>query len=224
MHAQEYSSPCDSVFLGDLPAKQVASGKQLDMSSGDHTSTSLLYRALAREPDAWQRLVTLYAPLVRHWCRQAGVPDDDVEDVSQDVFASVSSSLPNFRADWPGTTFRAWMRGIARHKLLHYLQDRDLPGAGGTDALKFLHQVPDPMSDLELSESPAEVGGVYQRALSLVRNEFEDRTWQAFWRVVVEDHATGTVAAEMGISPNAVRQAKSRVLRRLKEEMGELIS
>jgi DNA-directed RNA polymerase specialized sigma24 family protein len=32
------------------------------------------------------------------------------------------------------------------------------------------------------------------------------------------------VAADMGITANAVRQAKSRVLRRLKEEMGGLIA
>ena len=58
--------------------------------------------------------------------------------------------------------------------------------------------------------------------LGLVRHEFEDRTWRAFWRVTVEGHSPAEVAAEMGITPSAIRQAKSRVLRRLKEELGEL--
>ena len=69
----------------------------------------------------------------------------------------------------------------------------------------------------------ADVAGVYHRAVRLVRDQFEERTWQAFWRVVIEDHSPTEVAADMGITANAVRQAKSRVLRRLKEEMGELI-
>lgn len=60
--------------------------------------------------------------------------------------------------------------------------------------------------------------------MNLVRSQFEDRTWKAFWRVVIEDRSPAEVAAEMGITANAVRQAKSRVLRRLKEEMGELIA
>ena len=194
------------------------------MSANDPTSTSLLRRAVAREPDAWERIVTLYSPLVRHWCRQAGIPDHDIQDVSQEVFATVSANLRTFRLDRPGTTFRAWMRGIARHKLHHYFHDRGESAAGGTDAQNRLQQVPTPPEEPELSEAPADVAGVYHRAVSLVRNHFEERTWRAFWRVAIEDRSPAEVAAELGITANAVRQAKSRVLRRLKEEMGELIA
>src|SRR6516162_8555710 len=111
------------------------------MSADDPTSSTLLRRAAAREPGAWEQLVTLYSPLVRHWCRQAGVPDHDVPDVAQEVFAAVSSNLAKFRADRPGTTFRAWMRGIARHKLQHYFEERGEHAVGGTDAQKRLQQV-----------------------------------------------------------------------------------
>ena len=194
------------------------------MSANDPTSTSLLRRAVVREPDAWERIVTLYSPLVRHWCRQAGIPDHDIQDVSQEVFAAVSSNLGKFQADRQGTTFRAWMRGIARHKFQHYFEDRGEPAAGGTDAQMRLQQVPTPPDELDLSEAPADVAGVYHRAVTLVRDQFEERTWKAFWQVAIEDRSPAEVAAEMGITPNAVRQAKSRVLRRLKEEMGELIA
>jgi RNA polymerase sigma-70 factor (ECF subfamily) len=198
--------------------------ERVAMSAGDPTSSSLLRCALAREPGAWERLVALYSPVVSHWCRQAGIPDHDIQDVAQEVFAAVSMNLAKFRADRPGTTFRAWMRGIARHKLRHYLDDRGEPAAGGTDAQKRLHQIPAPSDDIELSEGPADIAGVYQRALGLVRGQFEERTWNAFWRVAVEDRTPAEVGAEMGITPNAVRQAKSRVLRRLREEMGDLIA
>jgi RNA polymerase sigma-70 factor (ECF subfamily) len=60
--------------------------------------------------------------------------------------------------------------------------------------------------------------------LRQVQHQFEDRTWTAFWRVTVENRLPAEVACELGITANAVRQAKSRVLRRLKEEMGELIA
>jgi RNA polymerase sigma-70 factor (ECF subfamily) len=194
------------------------------MSRDDATSTSVLRRAIARDPEAWERLVSLYSPLVTHWCRQAGIPDADVPDVSQEVLVAVSVSLPKYQADRQGTTFRAWVRGIARHKLQDYAQRRIEPAAGGSQARRQLEQVPAPADDLELSESPAELDGVYRRALSQVRCEFEERTWEAFWRVVAEERSPAEIAAEMGISAAAVRQAKSRVLRRLKEELGELIA
>ncbi len=192
------------------------------MGEDGSTSTSLLHRALAREPDAWGRIVNLYSPLVRHWCRQAGVGDQDIPDVSQDVFAAVSSSLGSFRTDRPGTTFRAWMRGVARHKLQEHMRHRGEPAIGGTTARKRIEQVAARSDGVELSESPDDLASLCQRALGLVRHEFEDRTWRAFWRVTVEGHTTADVAAEMGITPSAIRQAKSRVLRRLKEEMGEV--
>ena len=57
-----------------------------------------------------------------------------------------------------------------------------------------------------------------------MRQQFEARTWTAFWRVTVQNHSAAEVAANLGITANAVRQAKSRVLRRLKEELGELLA
>jgi len=39
----------------------------------------------------------------------------------------------------------------------------------------------------------------------------------------VDNRAQADVAAEMGVSSAAVRQAKSRVLRRLREELGDVL-
>ncbi len=194
------------------------------MSRADSTSSSLLRRAVAREPLAWQRLVGLYSPLVRVWCRQSGIPEHDIPDVSQEVFAVVASSLAKFEGDRPGATFRGWMRGIVRHKLWHHVRRRGEPAIGGTDAHKRIQQIPAPENGIELSESPADVTGLYQRALRQVRDQFEERTFTAFWQVTIENRSPMEVGSELGISANAVRQAKSRVLRRLKEEMGELIA
>jgi RNA polymerase sigma-70 factor (ECF subfamily) len=65
--------------------------------------------------------------------------------------------------------------------------------------------------------------GLRRRALEMVRSEFEERTWSAFWQTVVHGRSPVDIAVEMGITPNAVRAAKSRILRRLKETFGDLI-
>jgi DNA-directed RNA polymerase specialized sigma24 family protein len=59
------------------------------------------------------------------------------------------------------------------------------------------------------------------RALGLIRSEFEDRTWRAFWGVVVEGRPAADVAAALGMSANAVYVARSRILRRLRDELGK---
>jgi RNA polymerase sigma-70 factor, ECF subfamily len=193
------------------------------MSFDDHSTCSLLRLAAADEPDAWTRMVALYSPLVRFWCRRASVPDHETQDVLQEVFVAVYSNLKKFQVDPRGTTLRAWMRGITRHKIQHYFQDRGEAATGGTQAHVRLLQVPGPADEFESGEEPTGTAAVCRRALSRVRDQFEERTWTAFWWVAVEDRSPAEVAAEMGLTPCAVRKAKSRVIRRLKEEMGELI-
>jgi RNA polymerase sigma-70 factor (ECF subfamily) len=194
------------------------------LNSANPTSSSLLRQAVAREPAAWQRLVSMYSPLVHHWCRQARLPEHEIADVSQEVFAVVATSLAKFQPDRAGTTFRAWMRGIARHKLQHHARRQAELAVGGTDAHERLQQMPAPADGVELSESPSDVTRLYQRAMKQVQCQFEDRTWTAFWKVTVENRSPAEVAAELGITANAVRLAKSHVLRRLREEMGDLIA
>jgi RNA polymerase sigma-70 factor, ECF subfamily len=194
------------------------------LKPNDSTSLSLLGKVADNDRDAWQRLVTLYSPLVCHWCRQGGLQGDEIQDVVQEVFAAVATSLKTYQIDRPSVSFRGWMRGIARHKLLDYLRRRPSPPEGGTDALRRLNEIPGPTAEHDLSEDDGEIHRLYRRALDLVRVQFEDKTWKAFWLVVIENRSPIEVASELGMTPNSVRQAKSRVLRRVKDEVGELIT
>jgi RNA polymerase sigma-70 factor (ECF subfamily) len=186
------------------------------------TSLSLLERVRVRNDDAWQHLVHLYAPLVAYWCAHSGVRAQDTDDLVQEVFQAVHKNLDGFRRDRAGDTFRGWLRGITRFKVHDYARRRaDEPDAqGGTDPNWQLQQVAQP----ELpEETPEDLGALYRRALELVRGEFEPRTWQAFWRSAIDGHAPAEVAADLGVTPAAVRKAKSRVLHRLRQEVGDLI-
>jgi RNA polymerase sigma-70 factor (ECF subfamily) len=189
---------------------------------GGDTSASLLQKARDNDPDAWRRLVHLYQPLILYWLGRAGVNDADAADLAQDVFMAAAGGLAGFRRDRPGDTFRGWLRGITRnHILLHHRRaGRNPAAAGGTDAFVRLQEVPSPAEDAD--DPPEELGNLYRRALELVRSEFEEKTWRAFWLTVVEGRAPVAVAPALGVSAAAIRQAKSRVLRRLREEVGDL--
>jgi RNA polymerase sigma-70 factor (ECF subfamily) len=186
------------------------------------TSLTLLERARNRDQEAWQRLHFLYGPLVERWCADRGVRGSDADDVRQEVFQAVAAGLDGFRRDRTGDTFRGWLRGITRHKILdHYrrLNSRE-EAKGGTDAQRQLLQV----AEQELPEDTQEdLGGLYRRALELVRSEFEERTWEAFRRAAIDNQSPAVIAADLGVTPAAVRKAKSRVLHRLRQEIGDLI-
>jgi RNA polymerase sigma-70 factor (ECF subfamily) len=183
------------------------------------TSTSLLQRLRAREPAAWERLCQLYGPLVYRWSRASGLQDLDAADVVQEVFRSVAVSLDRFHHEGPTDSFRGWLWGITRNKLRDHFRARagNPAGAGGTDAHQQLLEVPETPPD-STSESLKPDAILVHRALALVQLEFEERTWKAFWRSAVDGLAAPDVAKELGMTPRAVRQAKYRVLRRLRQE------
>jgi RNA polymerase sigma-70 factor (ECF subfamily) len=186
------------------------------------TPLSLLEQLRANDAGGWERVLHLYGPLVRFWCRRGGLRDQDAEDVTQEVFAAAAAGFGGFRRDRPGDTFRGWLAGITRRQLLLFFRrGRGQPAAdGGSDAWRQLQEVVDPTGSPD-EEEAAEITRVYLRALEVVRNYFEPLTWRAFWRTAIEGVAPAELADELGMTSAAIRQAKSRVLRRLKHELGE---
>ena len=197
-------------------------------SANSRTSSSLLERIKACEQDAWVRLVQLYSPLIYAWCRQFGLQAADAADVGQEVFRAVARKISDFRRDRPGDSFRAWLRTITRNRVRDHFSALAVraQGHGGSDAQIQLQQIPANIETDSAVSSEAdnlEAGLLYRRAMDLIRSEFEDRSWQAFWSVVVEEQSPDSVAERLGLSRNAVYLAKSRILRRLRAEFNGLI-
>ncbi len=185
------------------------------------TSSSLIDRVKADEAGAWDRLVSLYAPLVHHWCRRWTLQDDDLADVFQEVFKTLILHIGEFRRDRKGDTFRGWLRTIARNKVLDHFRKHAREVEGGSEANWRFSQLAAPEDSGADPEEAAELQRLFHRGLELIRPEFEERTWKAFWRTAVDGRTPQETAAELSMTPGAVRVAKSRVLQRLREELGD---
>jgi RNA polymerase sigma-70 factor (ECF subfamily) len=64
---------------------------------------------------------------------------------------------------------------------------------------------------------------VARQLMALVQPEFAPEAWRSFRLLVLDERPASAVAAELGLTVNAVLFAKSRVLRRLREEGRGLI-
>jgi RNA polymerase sigma-70 factor (ECF subfamily) len=194
----------------------------LGADPGSATSLSLLDRVRARDSSAWERLVLLYTPLVQIWCRRAGLQDADAADIGQEVFKAIAGSIGNFEHGPHQGGFRAWLRAVTRNEIRdQWRRQHGHTAAGGSDAYEQLLQTPvnEASDDTDCEESQI----LYRRALELIVKDFEERTWKAFWLVVIENRAPGDVATDLAMSANAVYLAKARVLARLREEFVGLI-
>ena len=80
------------------------------------TPVSLLERLRQpNSPEAWERLVLLYSPLIYSWARQVGLRQDEAADLVQDVFVTLLQTLPTFEYD-RRKSFRKWLRTITLNK------------------------------------------------------------------------------------------------------------
>ncbi len=204
-----------------VPTKPTPTGDREGVTT---TSRSLLVRVKDNERQAWDRLVTLYAPLVYHWCQKLDVSPDDAPDVVQEVFKSVAQRIESFRKERSQDTFRGWLRVITRNKAIdHYRRlGKQATAAGGTEAQHRLAAVAAPNFDDD-ADDPADKHLLFHQALEQIRADFQPKTWQAFWRVVVEDRTPAEAAVELDMTAGAIRVAKCRVLQRLREELGDLL-
>jgi RNA polymerase sigma-70 factor (ECF subfamily) len=182
------------------------------------TPASLLVRL--RDPgqsaEAWARFVDLYGPILFSWARRR-LREEDARDVVQDIYLRLLEKLPEFTYE-PGKRFRGWLYTITRHCLSDRLRRLGRLPAGGPVGLENV-QGPDLLGELDEDEY---LRALARRALQLMQADFEPTTWQACWQLVVEGKTGAAVAAELGVSENAVYLARSRVLRRLRQELAGL--
>jgi RNA polymerase sigma-70 factor (ECF subfamily) len=193
--------------------------------TGSSTSRSLIERLRLGDGAAWSRLVGLYSPLVEHWCRRAALQPEDSADVVQEVFRAVSTGIERFRKTRPEDTFRGWLRIVTANKIRDHFRAAasEPPGVGGSTAQARIANAPAPGA-ADGGGDPAERevrSRILVDALENIRAEFESRTFEAFRQTAIEDRAIADVASDLGMSPGAVRVAKSRVLRRLRVELGD---
>jgi len=181
------------------------------------TSASLLERLADRDDsEAWRRLVDLYTPLIRGWLGRNGLPASDADDVTQDVLGVVARELPAFRHNGRVGAFRAWLRAIATNCLRRAWRERRRRRDWG-DLGPLLEQLEDPASDLSRIWEREHDRHVLDRMLAAIEPDFRPETWAAFRRLALDGLPAREVAGELGVTPNAVLIARSRVLRRLRE-------
>ncbi len=191
------------------------------------TSVSLLGRLKTAKPDdpEWRRLHDVYEPWLLHWLTRFPELRSDVPDIVQEVLLALVKELPAFHRQRDGS-FRRWLGNVVANRVrAHWRKHKRRPRGGldGDSAGNFIEDLQDPASALSREWDRQHDQFVLDRLMAAVRNDFSVSTWQAFERCTLKQEPAATVAADLGISVNAVLTAKSRVLRRLREEAAGLI-
>jgi RNA polymerase sigma-70 factor (ECF subfamily) len=185
----------------------------------DTTSLTLIDKLRHRDDHAsWSRFVGLYTPLLLSWVRRNGFQDADAEDVVQEMLVKLLDRLPEYTRG-EGQSFRGWLFRVCQNTGHDYRVRKATRRLGAPEGLSGVAD-PTPLGAMEEAEYRRRL---VDRALELIRNDFEPRTWDAFRMVMIDGRPAADVGAELGMTPNAVHGARFRVFKRLEQEVNGLL-
>lgn len=187
------------------------------------THASLLLRLRSGDASSWRTFDDRYRELIFAFARRRGMQPADADDVAQETLATVLRAIETFEYDPAKGRFRNWLKTTALHALLKRVR----PGADALDrAVDAASAVPGEVADPGAeADWETEWRRYHVRAATArVRAEFNARDLAAFERCAVEGEAAAEVAAALGLSVDSVYQAKSRILKRLRECVAEQVA
>ena len=185
-------------------------------------STSMTLLKRLQQPEdaaAWEQFVSLYSPLLFRWAQQGKLVDHDAADFVQDLFVFLLNELPCFQYDPARGRFRNWLKTVLARRIRDR-RKRWSPSIAFQGDLQFLEGEDGASTQFWETEYNHLL---IRRALELMQTEFEQTTWKACWEHTVSGRTAAEVGRELGMSEAAVYVAKSRVLRRLREELQGLL-
>lgn len=189
------------------------------------TSLSLLDRASkSDDSESWDRLVAIYAPLLRRWLSTYDVQHADADDLIQEVLTAVWRELPSFCHNQRIGAFRNWLRKILVHRLRGFWRTRNRePHGNGTSLIDQLNQLEHDDSEGSRIWNTEHDRHILSQLIDAVRPRFQQNTWEAFRLQMLEGKRADVVAAELEMPLNSVYVARSRVLSTLRREAAGLV-
>ena len=180
------------------------------------TNPSLLIRLRdVQDQQAWALFIEVYGPLIFSYCRRRNLQASDASDVSQEVFAVLSKSLPKFQYSADRGRFRDWLGLITHRELIRFWKRSERTRRGesshGTSEVDFVED--------QASWDEHFQAEVLQNAMSRIQGEFEPETWEIFEGICIKEESADSVAKAFGMNIGTVYVAKSRVLKRLRSEV-----
>jgi RNA polymerase sigma-70 factor (ECF subfamily) len=188
------------------------------------TQSSLIERV--RNPHdarSWHEFKELYEPLLLAQVRSRGLSEADGRDVVQDVFIALWRGLQSFKLDRSRGRFRTWLYQVARNAMIDWSRRqrrRNNAEEGWRERMESLEaHTPEEEADWNTSCRRR----VLEVVLALVKEQSQPKTWACFEQKVLQDRPGADVAAELGLTVNAVYVYASRVQARVRDLCAEYL-
>ena len=186
----------------------------------DPTRASLLQRVKnPRDENSWQEFFGIYQPLLYRYARSRGLSSDLAEELVQQCMTVLGQKMADFEYHPEKGGFKYWLRRLVNNKINDYFKKRRLPQADSADFRQQQHReaTPDELWEQQWRKRHLKY------CLELIRKDVAPTTYQAFEYHVLAEWPVEKVCKALNISADQVYTAKSRITRKLRQKMRELL-
>jgi RNA polymerase sigma factor (sigma-70 family) len=161
----------------------------------------------------WGIFVDRYGPIICGFARNAGLPSSEADDIMQTVLFNFFKVADRFEYDPSKGRFRGYLKRITLNAIRQRYrkrQEKNLDTHG-------MNIAEDPRDDLEAVFDREWAEHLLSEAMTEARPKFEPKTWEAFELYGRRGMSAERAGERLGMTPESVRHAKSRVMRAVRE-------
>lgn len=206
-------APCESTR-----GRRVA-GTEESIGMITQTNTSLLNGLKDPKDDRiWSEFYARYQPVLVAFGRKLGLTEQDAQDAAQETLLAFVNAYRDGGYDRDKGRLRTWLLGIASHKVrdIQRKHGRELVISDNSASTRFLNKVVDDEGISQVWEAQWQ-DEIVKRCMEEIRKQVKPTTLKAFELFALQGWPAEKVAAELGITENAVWISKNRVLTRLRK-------
>lgn len=170
----------------------------------------------------WQDFYDRYFPIIMGFARRTGARDEEAEDVAHEVMTNFFRASSRFEYDPKAGRFRGYLKAATLNTLRgRWRKQRDMVDVDAGTDLPIEDRVDaDELWDREWTRS------LITRALTAVKSggRQSEQSWEAFELYGRRGVPIEEVSERLGMSPDSIRQAKSRISRQVRTEIERIRS
>ena len=168
----------------------------------------------------WQDFYDRYVPLITGFARRSGAKEEEAEDVAHEVMANFFRASSRFEYDPAAGRFRGYLKAATMNAMrARWRRRKDMVDVDAGSDLPIEDRF-----DADEAWDREWMRHLIGRALATVRENGNqsEQSWEAFELYGRRGVPVDEVAERLGMKPEAIRQAKSRISRQVRAEIERL--
>lgn len=183
------------------------------------TRASLLVRIKdLGDSSAWTDFDAIYRPLLDRYARARGLTHSDAEDIVQHCMSAIACHIKSFDYDPATGRFKGWLKTLVNNRITDLFRKNQHVEGYSAALDRSQHREPQPDTVFEKMWMEQHL----KRALKLVRQEVEVRTFRAYQLYVVEQLSAEKVCRQLDLNTNQLYSIRWRINQKVREHLNRL--